>query len=270
MSEKDTSESRKFLLKKIAEKIAKDIDNSCEKKVKEHRFNLAMCNTKETKLNYLNSEKSKLTKFLKESSSNSKRGLNNYLDYLSMDRKDNLLREAAIIFVIRDIFLEAVDKINDLSNAVAGNYTGYNRENENPIKIYIDRASLLEFNYFLTDEINKIKQENSNQLAPNNKLTWHGSKTELVELIKSLIEAGSLKGLETGSIKGTQKDIFKIFENFFGFDLNNFEQTIQKITKRSNGSETLFIDKLKHNFTAFSIKSEQEKRDTTKNRKKKQ
>lgn len=251
MKEKDNSKSRQFLFKKIAEKIAKDIDNSFEKKVKEHRFNLAMYNTKETKLNYLDSEKSKLTKSIKESSYNSKRGLDNYLGYLSSDPNDNFLREEAIIFVIRDVFLEA----EDLLNTVYENYIGYNREG--PIKIYIEKASQLECNVFLIDEINRF---NKSELK---KLEWTGSKVELIELIKSLIENESI---ENG--QGIQSDIVKHFENFFGIDLNFFDQTVYKITQRMNGKDKIFMDDLKDSLINFRDKSEQEKRDTSKKRKK--
>jgi hypothetical protein len=171
MKEKDNSKSSLFLIKKNSEKIAKDIDYSFEKKVKEHRLILAMYDTKETKLNYLNSEKSKLIKSIKESSYNSKRGLDNYLEYLSRDPYDNFLREDAIIFVIRDVFLEDVEEVEDLLNTVFKNYTGYNREG--PIKAYVQRATLLEYNFFLTNELNKISEEETIKNKDYLKKTTH-------------------------------------------------------------------------------------------------
>jgi hypothetical protein len=246
MKEKENSVSRQFLFNKIAKIIAKDIDNSCEKKVNEHRLNLSMYNTKETKLNYLNSEKSKITKFLKDSSYNSKRGLNNYLDYLSKDSKDNFLREEAIIFVIRDVFLEDVDEVDDLLNTICNNYIGYNREG--PIKIYVDGTILLENNSFLTKEIDKINQEDSKELDPNNnKLKWKGSPTELIELLKAL--------KENGSIEGTQKEIISSFANFLNVELGDPKATLQRLVHRSE--KTIFLDKLRLILIKFYIKNDE-------------
>lgn len=67
---------------------------------------------------------------------------------------------------------------------------------------------------------------------------FYGSQIEFIELIKSLIENGNLKG--------TQKDIIENCKNFFDIEINNPEKTISDINKRNNGSETLFIDKLKN------------------------
>ena len=127
---------------------------------------------------------------------------------------------------------------------------------EDFVKTTIEIATLLEFNSFLTDEINKIKQEESKeenskqeeskQLAPNNKLTWHGSKTELVELIKSLIE--------TGSIEGTQKDIIRNFLVFLKADIKHPNATLQRLTNRSD--KVKFLDKLTSTLQEFYTKSE--------------
>jgi hypothetical protein len=129
------------------------------------------------------------------------------------------------------------------------------------VKSIVDRATLLEYNAFLNNEINKNNEENFEGLiSHNNQLEWLGSKTELVELIKALVE--------TESIKGSQKDIANLIGNLFGINFKNFSQNVQKITVKIAGNETTFIDKLNKNFTTFINKSEQEKRDTSKKRKK--
>jgi hypothetical protein len=72
----------------------------------------------------------------------------------------------------------------------------------------------------------------------NSSLEWNGTPTELMELIKSLIENRSIKG-------GTQKEMISIFSDFFGIEIKNPDKLIQDIKKRNNGSETLFLEKLK-------------------------
>jgi|GEM_PF-2984289 len=70
-----------------------------------------------------------------------------------------------------------------------------------------------------------------------NKVKFYGNKTEFVELIKSLIE--------NGNFKGTQKDVTENCAKFFDIEVHNFDITVQKLKGRNNGSETLFLDKLK-------------------------
>ncbi len=85
-------------------------------------------------------------------------------------------------------------------------------------------------------EKNKRVNNDKSQTITNN-LKWQGTQTELIELIKALIE--------NGNIKGTQKDIINNLSEFFGIKINNPDKLINDIKKRNNGSETLFIDKLK-------------------------
>jgi|GEM_PF-3341026 len=65
---------------------------------------------------------------------------------------------------------------------------------------------------------------------------WKGTQADAVELIKAMIEQGSLEG--------TQKDIFKSFEKFFDIELNNCDQKIQKF-KHRKASPTTYLDELK-------------------------
>ena len=81
--------------------------------------------------------------------------------------------------------------------------------------------------------------------STNDKLTWTGSKTELIELIYSLIAA---KVFNKGKIES--KKIFKAIEEFFNIDLGQYASTIIDIENRKTG-QTKFIDCLKE----FLIKS---------------
>jgi hypothetical protein len=71
-----------------------------------------------------------------------------------------------------------------------------------------------------------------------NPIVWNGTPTELMELIKALIENRSIKG-------DSQKNIIKLFTRLLNIDIKYPDKLITDIKKRSNGSETLFLDKLK-------------------------
>lgn len=115
--------------------------------------------------------------------------------------------------------------------------------------VYFNEYKYKNFEYTVNqviDFINDKKQE-LNNLPINtkqiNKLNWNGTKTELTELIKALIE--------NGNIQGTQKDIFNSFTDFLNFDINYQSKLINDIKKRNNGSETIFLDKLKSSLLNF-------------------
>jgi hypothetical protein len=80
-------------------------------------------------------------------------------------------------------------------------------------------------------EIKKLNPRNENNL------NWNGTQIEFIELVKALIE--------NGNIKGTQTETIKSLSNIFNFKINNENKTINDIKNRNNGSETLFLDKLK-------------------------
>ncbi len=66
---------------------------------------------------------------------------------------------------------------------------------------------------------------------------FHGSQTEFIELIKALIVNRNLKG--------TQKNIIGDLAEFFDIEIKNQDKLIQDIKNRNNGSEALFLEKLK-------------------------
>lgn len=77
---------------------------------------------------------------------------------------------------------------------------------------------------------NQIKESSTN-------IKWHGSQTELIELVKALIEAKR--------IRGTQKSIINTISNFFGVQINHPNKLIQDIKNRNLDSETKFLNELK-------------------------
>ncbi len=77
---------------------------------------------------------------------------------------------------------------------------------------------------------------NKEQTKQKPKFKTNITQTQLVELVKALIE--------NGTIQGTQKNIMNDFANFFGIEVNNPNKLIQDIKGRSNGGETLFLDDL--------------------------
>jgi hypothetical protein len=98
----------------------------------------------------------------------------------------------------------------------------------------------------------QLEQDEKNEKPSNHhsniehSIDWKGTPTELMELIKALIE--------NGTIKGTQKDIIKTFANFFNTEINNPDKLIQDIKGRNNGSETLFLDKVKSSLFNYLTK----------------
>lgn len=70
-----------------------------------------------------------------------------------------------------------------------------------------------------------------------NSLNWNGTQTEFIELVKALIE--------NGNIKGTQTEIISKLSNVFNIKISYPNKLITDLKVRNNGSETLFLDKLK-------------------------
>ena len=108
----------------------------------------------------------------------------------------------------------------------------------NEMYVYIEQTpfnaqNLMSFREFVYDNIFPMQSEVLN--AKSNLLKWHGTKTELIELTKALIENGTLKG--------KQEDIFNSIQSTFDVELKNIDQAITKFSTR--GNETKFLDKLK-------------------------
>lgn len=86
--------------------------------------------------------------------------------------------------------------------------------------------------------------EIENELQVNeNSLNWKGTPTEFIELSKALFINGSITG------KGNQEDNINQLANLLNFKVNNPYKILNDIkSTRSNGSETLFLNKLKTTF----------------------
>lgn len=94
----------------------------------------------------------------------------------------------------------------------------------------------------------KISENNDYYIdLSKNKLAWKGTQTELIELIKALIENGSIKG-------ASQKNIIDLFAKFLNINIKHPDKIIQDIKKRNNDSETLFLDKLKSTLYDYTQK----------------
>jgi len=105
---------------------------------------------------------------------------------------------------------------------------------------------------FENGELNLIKIDNKEELPKESQiktfktLKWHGTKIDLIELSKALVENGTLKG--------TQKDIIDSLGAFFDIDTTNQDKTINDMKKRNNGSETKFLTSLKLSLYKFITK----------------
>lgn len=85
---------------------------------------------------------------------------------------------------------------------------------------------------------NKKPQQIQNDTPTNyNGLKWLGSQTDFMELIKALIQNENLKG--------RQKVIIQTLSNVFNIEIKNPNKLMNDIKIRNEGSETLFLNKLK-------------------------
>lgn len=84
------------------------------------------------------------------------------------------------------------------------------------------------------------------QTTNERKITLNITQTELIELVKALVE--------NGNIKGTQKDAIQDFSNYFNIKVNNPNKLIQDIKGRYTDRETIFLDKLKNSLLDYLSK----------------
>lgn len=116
---------------------------------------------------------------------------------------------------------------------------------QNP-DMYFEEVNDVTFDKKCELEIERIKI-NQTHILPKaqveNTLQWIGEQTEFIELSKALILNGSITG------KGNQEDKINQLANLLNFKINNPYKLLNDIkTTRNNGSETLFLDKLKKTF----------------------
>ncbi len=125
-----------------------------------------------------------------------------------------------------------------------GNFYNF-RKAHNKINNYIDKY--IENGQPQPEQV----QEQTKETIPTEqiqkpKFKTNITQTELIELVKALIE--------NGTISGTQKDIIKDFADFFGIKVNNPNKLITDIKGRNSESETLFLDKLRNSLMDYIIK----------------
>lgn len=89
------------------------------------------------------------------------------------------------------------------------------------------------------NEIKRIKIISPTDKTVNT-IQWKGDKSEFLELIKALIVNGNID-INTNS----QKETITVLSKVFNIEIKNPDQALTKIKNRNNGSETLFLNKLK-------------------------
>lgn len=155
------------------------------------------------------------------------------------------------------------DKANlDVNYNNERNYKIKTKNNEDFIRLYLEQNDerIREFSKYLyidyllknieqiiqTKSIFTLENYSIKDVNSNKSLKWHGSKIDLIELSKALVENGTLKG--------TQKDIIDSLGAFFDIDTTNQDKTINDMKKRNNGSETKFLNSLKSSLYNFISK----------------
>jgi hypothetical protein len=227
--------------------ILLDIELSLKKKISDYRLDLVTLIKKEAIFDYIENEKTNIRKSFKETTYKHRTAIDKYLEYLSQDSLDTTLRRNAIMDYI---YTSIIKYGGEKTTKFFFNSNNYKEQRKLEIvKNLVQRATLLEYNSFLTDEINQIKKSKQEKIKIENsisgKLIWAGGPTNLTELIKALIENGNLK-IEKGGIidnELNQKIIFDSFTNYLNFEIKNPNNRIQQIKVRFN--RTRFIDSLR-------------------------
>jgi hypothetical protein len=226
--------------------ILSEIDRSLIRRIQDFRLELETFTNKKRSLKYIKNEKTDIRKSINEVTYKHRTAIDKYRDYIVKVPRDEVSRRKSIYDFIYTMIICYSD--NELKTKFFNSSSYKEQKKLEIVKNLVQRATLLEFNYFLTGEINRIKQEISNQLdSKNNKLNWKGSKAELIELLKALIE--------NGNIEGTQKNIISSFTNFLNVELKEPKSTIQRLDKRKD--KTIFLDKLKSSLIEFYLKKDE-------------
>tara|TARA_B110000114_G_scaffold175514_1_gene205147 strand:- start:172 stop:1077 length:906 start_codon:yes stop_codon:yes gene_type:complete len=94
-----------------------------------------------------------------------------------------------------------------------------------------------------------IKYKKNEQLQSNKtistvtQLKFKGNQTQLVELVKALVESEMIEGTQTNAIEQ--------FSKFFDIEINNPNKLIQDIKGKNTDSTTAFLDLLKSNLIEY-------------------
>lgn len=158
------------------------------------------------------------------------------------ERKKNKSRDIQF----RNLSIKEIDE--SIKKSIAFKKKMDIRESQNPtidieeLLFPFEFYSIRKFEFKIQQKINASSQINN--IYPVN---WKGSPTELTALIKSLKESGKLDN------SLSEREIAERFEKFFNFELKGYDQTKNKIRRRTI-DYTPFIDKLKTNLEQW-IKS---------------
>ncbi|WP_421810555.1 hypothetical protein [Flagellimonas sp.] len=124
---------------------------------------------------------------------------------------------------------------------------GYNIEdNLHFYKTYLNKINLFFQQYFNGDKKDSVSwptdevEEVSLTKTTKSTIFWSSTQTDFMELVKALIESGSIKD---STKKGKQKELIQLLSNSFNIKIKNPDKLISDIKKRNNGSETLLLCK---------------------------
>ena len=171
---------------------------------------------------------------------------------LAYSTKSQLIGDNFIPEIRNKIFVTDIDDIQNHMKTVDGKYYDQKiRDNlEKSFKKILEFITDKIYQYtFQNQKMNEVitlrdvsnlhSTESYLKEIPNNTkaLKWHGTQTEFIELVKALIV--------NENIKGTQVELIETLSNVFDIEINNPNKLINDIKTRNNGSETLFLDKLK-------------------------
>lgn len=102
---------------------------------------------------------------------------------------------------------------------------------------------------YASDFFTISERNNKHKSEPiKSNLVWNASQTDLMELIKAIIETDAIKDSKE---KGKQKDLTDHLTTLFNIQIKNPDKLITDLNKRNIGNETKFIDSLKKNLITF-------------------
>ncbi len=158
-------------LENLITNILFDIDNSLRAKISDYKLDLNTLTSKEKKIEYIEVEKSNIRKSLKDTVYKTRTSIDKYAEYLTKKPlKISLRREAINNFIYTSIALygENESTINFMNS-----YDYKKQRKLDIIKSLVKRASLLEFNSFLSDVLNKVSEEETKINKLNIQKTTH-------------------------------------------------------------------------------------------------
>lgn len=150
---------------------------------------------------------------------------NYYLNDFEFDERNNEESTGRENYTVKDLIKNESKFLTD----------GYDLEICNQLT-----TSFLKIKSFLESKLLELESNGQKEMHTDKTLNWIGNQTDLIELIKALIENGNIE-----IKKGEQGKTIEIFSNFFNFPIKNPNKLIADLKIRNVESETLFLDQLK-------------------------